>query len=291
MIENQLILKDRVESLLESALFCIDNDESFLHSTVIADCVKSLIGTDLNDPCESLLEWLSSDLEKREKKENLESNQAPEIQTTSYKELQEALVRQDRQLVENILTRLNFLTDGTQLIEVLIEMSLYQTGRSFVPIWRIYKILNFINLKDRLRAYKLMCGFIFEDSFRKNCFNNEKVLNKTILHISDNYLDIVVFSHILDCQSHLFIRQEKLSYALNSMIEYIGMSKNKGIFETHGSSSKKDRVSVLNKIRKNKLKLSKKNILILDSIRMLIKNKPTINDAIVEFMYDNLNSN
>ena len=52
------------------------------------------------------------------------------------------------ELIIDILTRLNLLTDGTQLIEVLIEMSLHQTGKSFIPIWRIYKILNFIKLED-----------------------------------------------------------------------------------------------------------------------------------------------
>ena len=49
-------------------------------------------------------------------------------------------------------------------------MSLHQSGKSFIPIWRIYKVLHFINLKDQLNAYKVMCNFILNDDFREDAF-------------------------------------------------------------------------------------------------------------------------
>ena len=289
MIENQSILKERVKTLLEESLFCINSDDIFLHPAVMGDCVKSLIGTNLENPYEDLLDWLNSEIKKADKKEDLVSSQVPETQTTSYKQLQEALVSKDKQLITNILRRLNLLTDGTQLMEVLIEMSLHQTGKSFIPIWRTYKIVNFINLEDRLSCYELMCNFILQDDFRNDSFKDQKTVSETTsMYISNDYLSIAIYAHILDCKNHAFIRQDNLSSALNNMIGYISENKSENRIEIHGESTQKDRSSVLDKMRKNNLKLSKKNILVLDCIRMLIKNTPTINDEIIICMYQNL---
>ena len=183
------------------------------------------------------------------------------------------------------------LTDGTQLIEVLIQMSLHQTGKSFTSIWRIYKILNFIEVEDRLHSYKVMCDFILKDDFREDSFIKDEMSHQEVFYISDDYFNIVIFSHILDCKNHSFIRKDELLLALNNMMGYIGTSKGKNTLKVHEQSMQKDRESVLDKIRSESLKLSRKNILILDCIRMLIKNSPAINDEIIDFMYKQLNSN
>lgn len=291
MIESQSTLKEKVKTLLEESLFCINNDEVFLHPAVIGDCVKSLIGTDLENPYIDLLDWLGGEVGKSDKKEASKPSKPIETQTTSYKQLQEALVCKDKKLIEDILTRLSVLTDGTQLIEVLIQMSLHQTGKSFVSIWRIYKILNFIEIKDRLHSYKVMCDFILNDDFREDAFKDKKVFHDAEIYISNDYMDIAIYAHILDCKNHTFIRQESLSTALNRMIAYIVEDKAKNNIEIHEKSMQKDRGEVLNKIRSESLNLSRKSILILDCIRMLIKNSPTINDEIINFMYKQLKSN
>ena len=103
---------------------------------------------------------------------------------------------------------------------------------------------------------------------------------------------MVVYTHILDCRNHPFIRQVNLSTALNDMTGYLlRQNQTKDSIEINEKSKQKDRVSVLDKIRKNNLKLSKKNILALDSIRMLIKNAPTINDNLINCMYGKLEDN
>ena len=290
MIESDSTLKEKVKTLLEESLFCINNDEVFLHPAVIGDCVKSLIGTDLENPYIDLLDWLGGEVEKSDKKEASKPSKPIEAQTTSYKQLQEALVLKDKLLIEDILTRLSLLTDGTQLIEVLIQMSLQQTGKSFTSIWRIYKILNFIEVKDRLHSYKAMCDFILKDDFREDSFIKDEISHEEVFHISDDYFNIVIFSHILDCKNHSFIRKDELLLALNNMMSYIGTNKGKNTLEIHEKSMQKDRGIVLNKIRSDSLTLSRKNILILDCIRMLIKNSPTINDKIIDFMYKQLKS-
>ena len=291
MIESQSTLKEKVKTLLEESLFCINNDEIFLHPAVIGDCVKSLIGTDLENPYIDLLDWLGGEVGESDKKETPKPSKPVEAQTTSYKQLQEALVCKDKKLIEDILTRLSVLTDGTQLIEVLIQMSLHQTGKTFTSIWRIYKILNFIEVEDRLHSYKVMCDFILKDDFREDSFIKDEMSHQEVFYISDDYFNIVIFSHILDCKNHSFIRKDELLLALNNMMGYIGASKGKNTLEVHKKSMQKDRKSVLDKIRSNSLTLSRKNILILDCIRMLIKNSPAINDEIIDFMYKQLKSN
>ena len=61
-MDTQVILKERVEALLKESLFCINSDETFLHPAVIGDCVKSLIGTNLENPYEDLLDWLEGEI-------------------------------------------------------------------------------------------------------------------------------------------------------------------------------------------------------------------------------------
>ena len=291
-MSSQATLKERVEKALKKSLFCVNNKEIFLHPAVIGDCVKSLIGSNLNDPYLKLVDWLENEIEKLDKKEDYITSKTSEIKTTSYKQLQEALINKDKELVVDILTRLQSLTDGTQLIEFLIEMSLHQTGRSFISAWRIYKIVNFAKIEDRLSCYQLMCDIILSDKFREDSFKSQKIKPKMCRYISSNYLNTIVYAHILDCQNHSFIRQENLSMALNKMISYIGNeNQSKSELEIHEDSIKKDRSSVLHRIKKDELKISKKNILLLDSIRMLIKNAPTINDNFVNYMYEKLEDN
>ena len=63
-MSSQVTLKERVEKALKKSLFCINNEEIFLHPAVIGDCVKSLIGSNLNDPYLKLVDWLENEIEK-----------------------------------------------------------------------------------------------------------------------------------------------------------------------------------------------------------------------------------
>ena len=63
-MDTQVILKERVKTLLKESLFCANSDETFLHPAVIGDCVKSLIGTDLENPYDKLIDWVNSEIKK-----------------------------------------------------------------------------------------------------------------------------------------------------------------------------------------------------------------------------------
>ena len=86
-------------------------------------------------------------------------------------------------------------------------------------------------------------------------------LRKLEILLAKKYLNMVIYSHILDCRSHLFIREAKVLAALDGMLSYITLeNKIKNSISLHQDSEKKDRRSVLNKIENNNLKLSKRLI-------------------------------
>ena len=282
-MDTQSILKKRVDFIIEESLLSKNDEDVFLHLLVISDSVKSLIN--IEAPPLNLLDWIEKEVKMSDKKDSPIKFQKPEIRTVSYKQLQEALINRDRKLIENILLSLQSVTDGTQLSEFLLEMSLLQTGKSFISVWRIYKAMNFINLDDNFPFYRLMCEVILKDHFREESINNKK----PNYLVAAKYLNMLIYSHILDCRSCLFIRQRKVLAALDGMLSYITLeNKIKNSISLHQDSERKDRGSVLNKIENNNLKLSKKNILLLDSIRMLIKNAPKVNDELIFSMYEQL---
>ena len=284
-MDTQSILKKRVDFIIEESLLSKNDEDVFLHLLVISDSVKSLIGINVEAPPLNLLDWIEREVKMSDKKDSPIKFQKPEIRTVSYKQLQEALINRDRKLIENILLSLQSVTDGTQLSEFLLEMSLLQTGKSFISVWRIYKAMNFINLDDNFPFYRLMCEVILKDHFREESINNKK----PNYLVAAKYLNMLIYSHILDCRSCLFIRQRKVLAALDGMLSYITLeNKIKNSISLHQDSERKDRGSVLNKIENNNLKLSKKNILLLDSIRMLIKNAPKVNDELIFSMYEQL---
>tara|TARA_B100001750_G_scaffold246669_1_gene269766 strand:- start:1301 stop:2164 length:864 start_codon:yes stop_codon:yes gene_type:complete len=284
-MDTQSILKKRVDFIIEESLLSKNDEDVFLHLLVISDSVKSLIGINVEAPPLNLLDWIEREVKMSDKKDSPIKFQKPEIRTVSYKQLQEALINRDRKLIENILLSLQSVTDGTQLSEFLLEMSLLQTGKSFISVWRIYKAMNFINLDDNFPFYRLMCEVILKDGFREESINNKK----PNYLVTAKYLNMLIYSHILDCRSCLFIRQRKVLAALDGMLSYITLeNKIKNSISLHQDSERKDRGSVLNKIENNNLKLSKKNILLLDSIRMLIKNAPKVNDELIFSMYEQL---
>ena len=59
-MDNQTILKERVQSILKDSLLCINRQELFLDMAVVADSVKSLIGTNLDNPSLDMVDWLES---------------------------------------------------------------------------------------------------------------------------------------------------------------------------------------------------------------------------------------
>ena len=87
-MDNQAILKKRIQPLLKDSLYCINNEDLFLNMPVIADCVKSLIGTNLDNPYTELIDWLENRVGELEKKRDTVASKNKEIKTTSYKQLQ-----------------------------------------------------------------------------------------------------------------------------------------------------------------------------------------------------------
>ena len=189
--------KNKIEELVNKSIFFNKKSSKHSHHLVLIDAVKSLISLDFdNSKNNEMLSWLESAFPVNIK--NNKKHSEIKVSNASFKELKEVLINKEKNKIDNILVNFNMLTEGTQLLEFFLEMSLYQSGKSFINIWRSLKIFKFIKVEDKVSFYKLMSAFIFEDNFREDLSFNDKD-DLTINMISDNQNDIIFYANLIDC--------------------------------------------------------------------------------------------
>ena len=279
--------KDRIEKLVNKSIFFNKKSSNYFHHLVLIDAVKSLVSLDFdNSKNNEIISWLESafPINIKNNKKHLEIK----VSNASFKELKEVLINKEKNKIDNILVNFNMLTEGTQLLEFFLEMSLYQSGKSFINIWRSLKIFKFIKVKDKVSFYKLMSTFIFDDNFREDfCFDDKDSL--TINMISDNQNDIIFYANLIDCMNSEFIRKKDIDNALASMLFYFRKTVNlDSPIEVYYDQKKKDRVSILSLINDKKIDINYNNILLLDSSRILIKNNQYISESFLNNIYNKL---
>ena len=143
-------LKDKVAELANRSVGYDKERVDGIHPIVLVDAVKSIIGLDFKRPNNELLNWLDKDVLKHHSKNDVLKQKEHKAVNASFRQLKEALLNNQKSKVDELLLNFNMLTDGTQLVEFFLEMSLYQSGLSFVNIWRSFKIFKFIKLNDSI---------------------------------------------------------------------------------------------------------------------------------------------
>ena len=282
-MKNDKSLKIKIEKLANKSIFFdIKNTKDF-HPIVLVDSVKSIISLDFNNPNNDLLNYLetllpdSSVIDKKDSK--------IEIRNASFKELEEVLINKQKDKIGKVLTNFNMLSDGTQLVEFFLEMSLKQSGKSFIHIWRSFKIFKFAKIDDKLSFYRLMSTFIFNDNFRNDISFNEEDGNN-IKKINDNCDDIIFYANLIDCMNVDFIRGDYIKNTLKSMISYFNSCvDSKEFIEVSYDKKKKNRADVLRLINGKGVPINYNNILLLDSARILIKNNQYISVSFLNSIY------
>ena len=285
-MSNDESLKLKIEELANKAIFYNKDEDIDFHPMVLLDCVKSVISLDFDKPNYNLINWIEDFLPKKVERNKKSPILKPE--NASFKELEEILTNKEKDKIEKVLINFDMLSDGTQLMEFFLEMSLFQSGNSFIHIWRSYKIFNFTDIKDKISFYKLMSNFIFKDKFKRSVsFNfNKKV---SIDRVNNNLKDLVLYSNLIDCGNANFIRNKNIKNALESMK---GQFKNnvaldKSIKISYDDSIK-DRKDVLQFINNKTSVVNGNNILLIDSVRALIKDNKLISKSFLDHIYQKL---
>ena len=190
------------------------------HPIRLIQASKSLIGLDLDNPNQKLLDFnsffLKNDNSKYIKNKNYLDNTIKEV--ISIHDLEEAFANNDKTKAFYILHQLSKVSNPLHILEFLVEISLKQTGQSFLIIWSIYRICFFINQKDINFFLDLSIDAILSDKFSLKESDllqiNNNIINYSHLSISN----IDLFSHLLEAYNSNLVRFDRIKPLISNII-------------------------------------------------------------------------
>ena len=263
---------------LESLTYKTDN---FLnHPIRLIQASKSLIGLNLDSPNKKLLNFNSLILKENsykiiDSKNYLNDSDIKEVISTH--DLEQAFVNNDRSKIFNELCQLSKVSSPLHILEYFVEITLKQTGISFLIIWSIYRIIFFISQKDVNFFLDLSIEAILSDNF---CFKDSSLLsinNEDIINYSNlSTFDIDLFSHLLEAYNSNLIRCDKINPLISAMInQKLSYDKKNISMETNFkypelfNKGRSWLLDFIDNIDNNNITIEL--ILFLDSIRCLFK--------------------
>tara|TARA_B100000029_G_scaffold150206_1_gene145443 strand:+ start:988 stop:1884 length:897 start_codon:yes stop_codon:yes gene_type:complete len=263
---------------LESLTYKTDN---FLnHPIRLIQASKSLIGLNLDSPNKKLLNFNSLILKENsykiiDSKNYLNDSDIKEVISTH--DLEQAFANNDRSKIFNELCQLSKVSSPLHILEYFVEITLKQTGISFLIIWSIYRIIFFISQKDVNFFLDLSIEAILSDNF---CFKDSSLLsinNEDIINYSDlSTFDIDLFSHLLEAYNSNLIRCDKINPLISAMInQKLSYDKKNISMETNFkypelfNKGRSWLLDFIDNIDNNNITIEL--ILFLDSIRCLFK--------------------
>ena len=263
---------------LESLTYKTDN---FLnHPIRLIQASKSLIGLNLDSPNKKLLNFNSLILKENsykiiDSKNYLNDSDIKEVISTH--DLEQAFVNNDRSKIFNELCQLSKVSSPLHILEYFVEITLKQTGISFLIIWSIYRIIFFISQKDVNFFLDLSIEAILSDNF---CFKDSSLLsinNEDIINYSNlSTFDIDLFSHLLEAYNSNLIRFDKINPLISAMInQKLSYDKKNISMETNFkypelfNKGRSWLLDFIHNIDNNNITIEL--ILFLDSIRCLFK--------------------
>ena len=190
------------------------------HPIRLIQASKSLIGLNLDTPNEKLLKFNSSVLANNTyesiKFKNFKNDNIKEVISTHN--LEDAFIKNDKDEVLNELYQLSKVSSSLHILEYLVEISLKQTGKSFLIIWSIYRTIFFINQKDIKFFLDLSIDAIFSDKFYLSDFELLPINNNIIQHSNLSIANIDLFSHLLEAYNSNLVRSDKIKILISNVI-------------------------------------------------------------------------
>ena len=190
------------------------------HPIRLIQASKSLIGLNLDTPNEKLLKFNSSVLANNTyesiKFKNFKNDNIKEVISTHN--LEDAFIKNDKDEVLNELYQLSKVSSSLHILEYLVEISLKQTGKSFLIIWSIYRTIFFINQKDIKFFLDLSIDAIFSDKFYLSDLELLPINNNIIQHSNLSIANIDLFSHLLEAYNSNLVRSDKIKILISNVI-------------------------------------------------------------------------
>ena len=260
---------------------------------------KSLIGLNLDFPNQILLKFNSSFLKNINTKSKTKVNLTHDInEVVTLHDLEEAFINKNKKNITDIMYQLSEVSSEIHILEYLIEISLKQSGKSFLSIWSLYKSILFLNDRSIKHFFNLAIDIIFEDKFE--ILSNSSINNHTnIIQYSNLSIeDIDLYSHLIELDDFELIREAKIKPLILNMIHRKFNTKkladkiNTDKKLKYGWLLDQGRFSLLEFVeRPNKYKVNINLILFLDSIRCLFKFLDKKNRKLVCIQFEGLINN
>ena len=261
--------------------FClkIKLSESELHPLRLIQASKSLIGLNLDKPNQKLMNFNSIYLESfKELKNELNINKNLELNPViDIRDLEIAFLNKDRKKVLDTYYQLRLVSSELHILEFLIEISLKQSGKSFLLIWSLYKSVLFLKNKESINYIIYALDAIMCDQFEEISIQSNNLEFIDILNYDLTCSDLDLFSHLVEAYNANLVRDIKIRFLIQSLINkkftklklnnfnHNSEVANKNLLE----NGRKDLLSIINSTEI--LDLTSEFILLVDSIRSLMR--------------------
>jgi len=291
--------KIKAASILENQIgFCLKIQLKNLevHPIRLIQASKSLIGLDLNKPNKKLINFNSIYLEsfnnaKYSSSSNFTDDLKPVISTY---DLEAAFFKKDRLLALNLFHQLKLVSSEIHILEYLIEISLKQTGKSFLSIWSLYRSILFLSNKDTNMFINLAVDIILSDKFEDVNSSENNININNIINYNLSVSSIDLYAHLLEAYNSDLIRSENINSLIDSFVKRKFKNYQSNNFNIDNDILFSDlliegRKKLLNFIdKKNIANINSDLILFLDSIRSLFRFLGNKNHKIVCFHFENI---
>jgi len=295
---SEKYIKEKINKAFDRASLSIPEKISDLrlHPIRLIDSIKSLIGIDLDNNNDRFISMIDS-IAENGNTEIDSNNQIAYVpsEVVSFIDLEISIIDRDLDSSKKLIDDLLIVADNKHIVEFLIELSLKQSGESFLFIWSIYKILLFIDFDNSSKWLHLAVTAACLDRFNDFPENDKAIDFADSVKVKDiNDFDII--SKLFQLSKTDFVRKDRMlksamillvNYVLPKKIEYLS---NDLSFESQRLMKRK---WISDYVNANIDKLSDDDIIYLDSARGIIylDSNSKLIGAVFTFINQKLNLN
>ena len=200
--------------------FTFKYTDSQIHPIHFIQAIKALIGLNLDNPNRKLLDFSKSYFDKQAIDKYFSKSQT--IQkvnpVVSLQDLENALKSNNRQSAIDIFNHIKLVSSEIHILEYLIEISLKQSGKSFLIIWSIYKSVLFLKDKNIDKFKELAIDILLNDKFRDINQNNSTTNINVFLKLDLSIDSLNLYAHLNEAYKTDLIRSENIQKLIESLL-------------------------------------------------------------------------
>ena len=275
--------------------FTFKYTDSQMHPIHFIQAIKALIGLNLDNPNRKLLDFSKLYFDKQAIDKYIFKSQA--IQkvnpVVSLQDLENALKSNNRQSAIDIFNHIKLVSSEIHILEYLIEISLKQSGKSFLIIWSLYKSVLFLKDKNIDKFKELAIDILLNDKFRDVNQNNSITNINAFLKLDLSIDSLNLYAHLNEAYKTDLIRSENIQKLIESLLVHKFKDlKNNDYLEKkyepkYPKLITKGRPYILDLINQMECKLNVDIILFLDSIRTLFRFNDKKNHKLIIYHLEN----